>query len=422
MSAAVRTVELDRDLFRTDAANGLVVVTERVPGVRSAAAGVYVRTASGHESRQTMGISHLLEHMVFKGTERRSARQIALALEARGGSLDAFTSRDYTAFQAHVLDADLPLALDVLTDLVRHPLLRREDLELERNVVLEELNGVFDSPDDLVGELWGETLWPSHPYGFSILGTAESVQALGGDDLRHLHDAGYYPGNMVIAVAGLIEHQPVLDALSRLGWLEGEARSPRAPAGPPQSNRGTLRQEARDLQQVHAIVGTDSVDATDPRRWGLALLATALGGGMSSRLFQRVREELGLCYTVSAWQTTYRAAGSFGIYVGTQPATATQALEAIGAELARLAADGLPEQELADAKGQVRGQVLLALESTANRMSRAASHALYDEPYRTVDEVLARIDGVTTTDTAALAQTFLAPERMTTVRLGPADA
>ena len=164
---SVRTIQLDDALFRTDAPNGLVVVTERLPGVRSAAAGIWVRSASGHEARAKMGVSHLLEHMVFKGTERRTARDIAVSLEARGGSLDAYTSRDTTSFQAHVLDADLPLALDVLTDLVRRPLLRQSDLDLERNVVLEELHGVQDTPDDLVFELWGETLWPEHPYGAS---------------------------------------------------------------------------------------------------------------------------------------------------------------------------------------------------------------------------------------------------------------
>jgi predicted Zn-dependent peptidase len=421
MSPAVQTVALDTGLCRSVFANGLAVVTERMPDVRSVAIGIWVRTASGHEPRAKMGVSHLLEHMVFKGTERRSARDIALALEARGGSLDAFTSRDHTSFQAHVLDADLALALDVLTDLVRRPLLRPEDLELERNVVLEELNGVFDAPDDLVGELWGATLWPEHPYGYSILGTPATVQALEVSDLRRVHREGYYPGNMIIAIAGRLEHDQVVERLEELGWLDGQGRPPRSPAAAAVANRGVLRHEPRDLQQVHAMIGTDTVDAADPRRWGLALLATALGGGMSSRLFQRVREELGLCYAVSAWHTTYRAAGVFGIYVGTQLATARSALSAIGVELQRLATDGLPAAELADAKGQLRGQVLLALESTTSRMGRAASHLLYEEPYRTVEEVLGLIDGVTPEQTAGLAGEFLAPERMTTVRLGPAD-
>src|SRR3989475_8782551 len=179
----METVRLDREIFQTTAPNGLVVLSERVPSVRSAALGVWVRTASAHESAPTMGVSHLLEHMVFKGTERRSAQEIALALEARGGSLDAYTSRDTTAFQARVLDQDLPRAIDVLTDLVRRPVLRDSDLELERNVVLEEINTVDDTPDDLVFELSSQALWPEHPYGYSILGTPDTVGALSADDL-----------------------------------------------------------------------------------------------------------------------------------------------------------------------------------------------------------------------------------------------
>ncbi|HEX3927831.1 MAG TPA: pitrilysin family protein [Gemmatimonadales bacterium] len=420
-SPSVRTVQLDEALFRTDCPNGLAVVTERLPALRSAAAGIWLRTASGHETRARMGVSHLLEHMVFKGTRQRTAREIATALEVRGGSLDAFTSRDNTAFQAHVIDSDLPLALDVLTDLVRHPLLRESDLALERNVVLEELNGVLDSPDDLVGELWGETIWPDHPYGYSILGTAESVRALTAQDLEATHRAGYYPGNAVIAIAGNIDHDDVMATLDKLGWNEGAARNALAPVAAGQAARGVLRTELRDSQQVHAIIGTDTVGAADPRRWGLALLTSVLGGGMSSRLFQRVREELGLCYAISAWHSTYRAAGVFGVYVGTQPGTAERALDAIDEELARVGREGLPASDLADAKGQIRGQVLLALESVTSRMGRLAVHILNDEPYRSIDQVLGLIDAVTAEETARLGADFLMPDRMTTVRLGPAS-
>lgn len=415
----MRTVALDAAIARTDLPNGLVVVTERLPGVRSAAAGIWVRTASGHESRDTMGVSHLLEHMVFKGTARRSARDIALALESRGGSLDAFTSRDNTSFQAHVLDRDLPLALDVLSDLVHSPLLRDSDLVLERNVVLEELSGVRDTPDDLVSELWGETLWPEHPYGYSILGTEESVGRLGTADLRRVHEAGYYPGNAVISVAGQVEHEEVLALLDQQGWFAGPPRAAVPAVVPAAAVRGAERVEDDDLQQLHAILGTDTVPALDPRRWGLAVIATILGGGMSSRLFQRVREELGLCYAVYAWHSCYRSAGTFGIYVGTSPRTAGQALATIHEELRRLSAEGLTAEELADGKGQLHGQVLLGLESTVSRMSRLASHALTGEKYRSIDEVLQEINAVTGDGVAALAAEFLAPERMTTVRLGP---
>jgi predicted Zn-dependent peptidase len=413
------TVQLDDALFRTDCPNGFVVVTERIASVRSAAAGIWVRTASGHEARPKMGVSHLLEHLVFKGTERRTAREIAMSLESHGGSLDAYTSRDHTAFQAHVLDADLGLSVDVLTDLVRHPLLRQADLDLERNVVLEELNGVLDTPDDLAGEMWNETIWPEHPYGYSILGTAETVGALQAGDLRDVHTNGYYAGNAVVAVAGNIEHAVVLEMLDAAGWFAGEAKAALPSVRPASAARGITRLETRDLQQVHAILGTDTVTAADERRWGLALLSAAIGGGMSSRLFQRVREELGLCYAIHAWHATYRAAGVFGIYVGTQPGTADQALAVIQEELARISREGLPTDELTDAKGQIKGSVMLALESTMSRMHRLAGHVLNEEPYRSIDAVLRLVDGVTVEETASLAGAFLSPERMTTVRLGP---
>lgn len=415
----MRTTQLDTELFRTDLPNGLVVVTERLPGVRSAAAGIWVRSASGHESPPVMGVSHLLEHMVFKGTERRSAREIAMSLESRGGSLDAYTSRDHTSYQAHVLDQDLPLALDVLTDLVRRPLLRDEDLALERNVVLEEINGVADTPDDLVHELFGATLYPEHPYGWPILGTADTVSALQVEHLRATHARGYYPGNCVIAVAGNVDHHEVLAELERLGWFAGEPQSAMAPVSPTTARRGVRETVHRDLQQVHAVLGIDTIPVKDPRRWTMATISTALGGGMSSRLFQRVREELGLCYAVFAWHSTYRSGGVFAVYVGTQPATADRAVEAIDAELARVAREGLPAADLADAQGQLKGQLMLALESTTSRMGRLASHVLHDEPYRPLDEVLRLVDAVTPADTAELASAFLAPEQMTAVRLGP---
>lgn len=416
---SVRTVQLDDALFRTDCPNGLVVVTEHLPGVRSAAAGIWVRTASGHEPRAKMGVSHLLEHMVFKGTERRTARDIAISLEARGGALDAFTSRDYTSYQAHVLDADLPLALDVLTDLVRSPLLRDADLALERNVVLEEINGVHDTPDDLVFDIFSETLWPDHPYGFQILGTGETVAALESSDLRDLHARGYYPGNCVIAVAGHVDHDTVLALLESMGWFAGDRQPARPAVHSGDAVRGATKVEVRASQQVHAVIGTDTVSSNDPRRWGLAVLTTVLGGGMSSRLFQKIREELGLCYAISSFHSTYRSGGVFGVYVGTQPSTADQALEAINTELATISREGISAQDLVEGRGQLKGQVMLALESTTSRMNRLAAHVLQDEPYKTLDEVIRLVDAVTLDEAARLAAEFLSPERMTSVRLGP---
>lgn len=419
MSNAVRTVQLDERLYQSDCSNGLTLVTEHLPGVRSAAAGVWVRQASAQERREQMGISHLLEHMLFKGTTHRSARDLALALESRGGSLNAWTSRDYTALQARILDTDLPLALDVLTDLFRNPLLRESDLTLERNVVLEELRGVKDTPDDLIFEYFSETLWPEHPYGYSILGTPESIAALSVDDLRRRHQEGYYPGNTVIAVAGNVQHEQLLENLDRLGWLSGPARNPLAAAAPPPAHLGVQRVEHSSSRQVHLVLGTETFPDTDRRYWTMAVLDAALGGGMSSRLFQRMREELALCYEVSTWSNLLRGSGDFSVYVSTSPASADQALAAMQHELNLLAQEGLAGSELEYVKGQLRGQFILGMESTSLRMHRLASHILGEEPYRSLEEVLNLVDGVTSEDVAALAASLFAPSRMTSVRLGP---
>lgn len=410
---------LDEGLLRSTAPNGLTVLSEHLPGVRSAAVGIWVRSASAHEPRDRMGAAHLLEHLVFKGTERRSQKQIAEELEVRGGSLDAYTSRDHTSFQAHVLDADVPLAVEVLTDLVRHPLLRAEDLELERNVVLDEINSMLDTPDDLVFELHARTLWPEHPYGYSILGTPDSIGRLSAADLAALHRGGYYRGNCIIAAAGHVDHAQLLTVLEREGWFEGslEPARPRLESVP--ARRAVRLTELRDTAQSNLVLGTDCFDGRDTRRYALAILSNILGGGMSSRLFQRVREELGLAYAVYSFHHLYQSAGAVGVYVGTHPASADAAEEAIRAELSKLSRDALTAEELAGGQRQLKGQVMLALESPSSRMHRLAGTMLHGDRYRRLDEILAEIDAVTTESIAALAAEYFEPGRWCAVRLGP---
>jgi predicted Zn-dependent peptidase len=417
----METVRLDRDVFQTTVANGITVVSERVASVRSVAVGIWVRSASVHEPRQQMGVSHLLEHMVFKGTERRSAREIALALESRGGALDAYTSRDTTAYQARVLDADLPRALDVLTDLIRHPTLRDADLELERNVILEEINTVEDTPDDLVFDLTAGSLWPEHPYGYSILGTRDSVRGLSSDDLRRLHVRAYFPGNCVIAAAGNVEHGALLDLVQQQGWLEatnGNGQTPTTPASVA-ATRGEEMRHAKDTAQTHIVFATDTVPFVDPRKHMLMVLSNVFGGGMSSRLFQRVREELGLAYAVYSYSHFYGQVGVQGVYVGTQPKTAGQAADAIRTEFRRLAEQGLTADELAQAKQQTQGQLTLMLESPTSRMYRLAAFAVHGAPYRSLDDALSEIAGLTSAQAAEVAAEFFSPERQTVVWLGP---
>ena len=415
----MQTVKLDEGLYRTTAENGVTVLSEVLPGVRSVAAGVWVRTASAHEARSQMGVSHLLEHMVFKGTERRTAREIALELEVRGGALDAFTSRDHTSYQARVLDEDLPRALDVLTDLVRHPVLRESDLALERKVVLEEISTVEDTPDDQVFELHAEALWPEHPYGYSILGTRETVGRLGADDLKELHRRAYHPRQIVIAAAGSLNHEVLLKLLARCGWFTFDSGPDPVPVSPVPPGNRTERRVRRDSAQVHLVLGTDTFPYRDRRRYALMLVNTVLGGGMSSRLFQRIREELGLAYAIYTFQSFYQHSGVTGVYVGTHPSTASQAAEAIQGELGRVASEGLTPEQLAEAAQQLKGQVTLSLESPAARMHRLATLALHQEPYRTIDQVLAEIDQVRVEDVRAVAAEFLAPDRQTAVWLGP---
>jgi len=407
-------------MSQTRLSNGVLVLTERIPGVRSAAIGVWVRQGSAHESGELMGASHLLEHLVFKGTERRTAREIALALESLGGSLDAYTSREHTSFQARVLDEHLPLALEVLADLTLNPLLRDEDLELEREVVLEEIATVQDTPDDLVFDLHGSSLWGGHSYGNTILGTRETVEEMPGHALRELHRTGYTGENLVVAAAGQVVHSEVVAQVDALfGDLPAGTGNPALPEPLPQAVGEELVH--RPTSQTHLVFGRAVPGHADPRRFPLALLSSAMGGGMSSRLFQRVREELALVYSVFTFQSFYSRAGISGVYLGTRPSSADQAVEAVRSELDKVAQSGMTEEELGQIKQQVKGQIMLSLESTGARLYRLAAFALHEEPFTTLDQLLGKIDGVTENAVAEIASEFFSPEGQFLLRLGPQE-
>ncbi len=292
--------------------------------------------------------------------------------------------------------------------------------ELERRVVLEEISTVDDTPDDLVFELHNAAMWHPHPYGYSILGTRETVSALSVRELRELHDRAYHPPQMVVAAAGHVRHDDLLGALERTGWVavpRGEERPLAAPCV--RAADPVARHVDRDTVQTHIVLGTPTFPHADPRRYALVLLSLVLGGGMSSRLFQRIREERGLAYAVYTFQSFHPDTGVHGVYVGTSPATAREAAAAIVEELGIVAAVGLPEEELEMGKNQLKGQVTLSLESPTSRMYRAATVDLYGAPYRSLDDVLARIDDLTSDDIRAVAAEFLAPERQTLLSLGP---
>ncbi|UCC73119.1 MAG: insulinase family protein [Gemmatimonadota bacterium] len=394
------------------------MLSEYVSSVRSAAVGVWVRWGASHDPPERMGAAHLLEHMVFKGTERRTAREIAVEIEGIGGSLDAYTSREHTACYAKVLDEHLPIAVDVLTDLVFRPRLREEDLEIERRVILEEIAGVEDTPEELVFDLHARGVWGAHPYGNPVLGTAETIRAIVLDDIYGLWRTAYRPSVCVVAAAGNLRHDDLLELVAQHfppAGLPGEAPAVAEPAAVPPAERLVQR----DSAQVHICLGAPTFPRTDPRRYASILVSTALGGGMSSRLFQRVREELGLAYTVYSFQSFYARGGLAGIYLATQPDTADRAIEEVREELHQVSGIGLASEELRAVKNQTKGQVVLSLESTSARLQRLAGVALYDEPYLTLDDICARIDAVGEQEVAELCREYYAPERQAVVWLGP---
>ena len=398
--------------------NGVRVLTEAMRGVRSVAVGAWVRQGSALESAEMMGASHLLEHMVFRGTENRSRQEIALALESLGGSLNAYTSREHTGFEARVLANHLPQAVDVLSDLVRYPLFAEEDLDREKEVVSEEIAAVEDTPDDMVFELHGNRMWGGHPYGNSILGSRDSVAAISRDDLATLHRGRYVGANMVVAAAGCVEHDAFADLAEEwFGGIEPGSEANRV-AGPGDARPGTDR-VARDLAQVHIVLGRNTPGHSHPDRYALILLSAALGGGMSSRLFQRIREEMALAYAVYSYQAFYARAGVLGVYVGTRPASAPAALEAVRNVCGSVAAEGLAGDELARTREQVKGQVMLALESPGARLHRLAGFALHGEPFVGLDEVQGLIDAVSPCDIVRVAGEALDPERQYALCLGP---
>jgi predicted Zn-dependent peptidase len=408
-------------LHRTDLPNGLTVLSESVPGARSVAFGAWVRAATLHERPEQMGVSHLLEHMVFKGTRTRSAQQIALALETLGGSLDAYTEREHTSYQARVLDEHLPEAASVIGELIFEPLLRQADLALERKVILEEISMVDDTPDDIIFDVHNRAVWGDHPHGFPILGTRATVKALSVADLHDLHERAYHPGRLVVAASGRVEHDQLLEVLQNTGWSTRERGDmtpfpldPVEAAGPHAEHVSR-----KDIAQTHIVLGGQGIAFGDSRRYAFALLDMLIGGGMSSRLFQKVREELGLAYSVQTFSSSYADTGAHGVYLASAPETAQEALDAVRDVLRDVAMNGLSEADLAAGKRQLRGQLVLSMEGVSSRMYRAALTALYGEPYRSIDELKALVDAIDLEQVRDVARDFFDPDRQILVSLGP---
>ncbi|WP_031467344.1 M16 family metallopeptidase [Sciscionella sediminilitoris] len=410
------TVVVERDadrnprIKRTVLPGGLRVITEAVDSVRSASVGIWVGVGSRDESPSVAGAAHYLEHLLFKGTAKRSAVQIAEEMDAVGGELNAFTAKEHTCYYAHVLDEDLPLAVDLLCDVVFDALFAQRDMDLERSVVLEEIAMRDDDPEDLLHEAYSTASLGEHPLARPVLGTEASIKGMSRTSLRGFWRRRYAQERMVISVAGNISHGEVLRLVRKaLGErVEGD-RAPRPPRGgqaristPP---RMVLRCD--DTEQAHLMLGVRGIDRHDPRRFTLSVLNAALGGGMSSRLFQEVRERRGLVYQVYSSAACYADTGNLAVYAGCQPERLGEVAGVVRDVLDTVAADGLSAAELARGKGQLRGGLVLGLEDTASRMSRIGKGELNYAEHLSVDETLDRIEAVTEEEVAELAATLL---------------
>jgi predicted Zn-dependent peptidase len=413
--------------------SGVRVVTESVPGVRSVALGIWIAIGSRDERPDQAGAAHYLEHLLFKGTGRRTAQGIAEEMDAVGGELNAFTAKEHTCYYAHVLDEDLPLALDVLADVVTNAELAHTDVELERGVVLEEIAMRDDDPEDLLGELFDETLLVGHPLGLPVIGSEESIRGMSRETLLEFWRGEYTAPRMVVAAAGNLEHAEVVELAAKA--FDGPDASPVAPrrsaptVGSARSASEGLRLPARralalrtdDSEQAQLMLGVPGLDRHDPRRPVLAVLNTALGGGLSSRLFQQVREQRGLAYQVYSSSVSYADAGTWSVYAGCAPERLGEVVGVVRDVLAGAAAEGITEAEVRRAKGSLRGGTVLGLEDTASRMNRLGRSELDHGRQRSLGESLAKIDAVTVEEVAALAEDLLSQD-LTAAVVGPYDS
>jgi predicted Zn-dependent peptidase len=428
---STRTLMTERDeagqvvsrVRRTVLPGGLRIVTEEMAGVRSASVGVWIGVGSRDETPTLHGCSHFLEHLLFKGTRERSALDISIALDEVGGEFNAFTAKEYTCFHARVLDRDLPMVIDVIGDMMTSSVITDDDVEAERDVILDEIAMHDDDPDDVVHNLVAAKAWGDSPLGRPIAGTEASIEALTRNQIVRFYRRHYRPANMVVSVAGNIEHSAVVrqvrTAFGRNGFLSGEELPvrPTVTEVPRKVATGEVR-ATRPLEQVNLVLAVKGLTRSDDRRFALGVLNTALGGGTSSRLFQEVRERRGLAYSVYSFAAHHADAGLLGVSVGCLPDKYDEVLEVVRTELRGVAAGGITEGELRVGQGMLRGALVLGLEDSASRMARIGKAELVYDELLSIDELLARIDAVTLDDVAALAKDLLTQAEVLAV-VGP---
>ena len=397
--------------------NGLRVVSESVPHVQSISVGIWVGVGERDEEKDVLGISHFIEHMVFKGTPKRTARQIADEIESRGGNLNAFTDKEYTCYYARALAEHTPLVMDVLTDMLRHSLFDPEEITREKGVVLEEIKRYQDAPEDIVHDLFAQTLWRSHPLGRPVIGTSRTVAGLQREHITRHIGSHYTPDRVVVAAAGNIAHSDIVAlAQKHLGDMSGTApaRTRKAP-----SFSGDSKLQKKRTEQVHFCLGTQSYSQLDDSRYTLTILDTVLGGNMSSRLFQEIREKRGLAYSIGSYTASYVEGGLFTVYGGTSMDTFEEVVDLARKELDKVKREGISEDELSKAKTQMKGALVLGLESMSSRMMRMGKSLLYFDRVIPLDEIVNKITSVSHKDITRVANELFDESRMTLVAVGP---
>ena len=411
---------IERNLRRTVLPNGLIVLTERMDHLRSVAMGVWIKSGSRGEAAETNGISHFVEHMVFKGTRSRSAQHIAREMDSIGGNLDAFTGKETICFNVKSLADHVPIALDVLADLVLNPVFASPDIERERGVILEEIKIDEDNPDVLVHELFTQNFWKDHPLGKPILGTTATVARLDQPKLLDYHSGRFHAGNMVFSAAGNLDHDRFVEAVGeKFAPLHSGQPVDELPA--PLSSARILLKNKKALEQVQICLGVPAPPITDENRYATLILNTVLGGGMSSRLFQTIREERGMAYSVFSDLSPYRDTGTLCVYAGTSANKALETIDLILTEFRKLKEETLPDEELTRAKDQLKGNILMGLESSNSRMANLARQEIYFRQFFTAEEITARIDAVEAAQVQAMAQRLFDPARIAVTLLGRLD-
>ncbi|MCC5907322.1 MAG: insulinase family protein [Balneolaceae bacterium] len=403
------TIETDKDIKKTELPSGLKVATEKIDSVKSVSVGIWVKTGSRNETDEQAGITHFLEHMLFKGTEKRTSYDIAQSMESVGGYLNAFTSTEYTCYYSRCLDTKLEKALDVLSDMVRYSQFPEEELEKEKKVVLEEMKMYRDSPDDVIFEEFSGQVFQNHPIGRPVIGHEETVSEFKRQQLFDYMADRYQPDNLLVAVAGHVEHDRVIDLVGELLNHNGSKKTVN-PEQPLPGYEVTQKEVTKPIEQTHMILGRRALNYNHPDKYLLLLANTILGGGMSSRLHQNIREKYGYCYSIGPFNQSYVDSGLFGVYIGTDREYVPHVRELITKEFERIQSEKVGEKELSEAKAQLKGKLLLSQENTSNRMTRLAKSELYFNRFVTLDELVENIDAVSREDLLRFSEEFFNPK------------